>query len=159
MIRTRKQRTNVFREQIEHEWEEKFWKFVEDNPDKPWDWIALSRNPNITFDIVQTNPDKPWDWNGLSMNPNITFDNVLSYPEQSWNWYGLSQNPNITIDNVLSHSEQPWNWSNLSDIRLKDIRFKIYIITPKYLKEKEKNIIMDRINRRTTDKTKSAIKP
>ena len=44
MIFTRKQRTNVFRKQTEHEWTEKFWKFIEDNLDKPWDWQTLSRN-------------------------------------------------------------------------------------------------------------------
>jgi hypothetical protein len=28
----------------------------------------VSRNPNITLDIVYANPDKPWDWHGLSEN-------------------------------------------------------------------------------------------
>jgi hypothetical protein len=41
---------------------------VEANPDKPWDWYALSINPNITMEIVEANPDKPWDWIGLSQN-------------------------------------------------------------------------------------------
>ena len=92
MNRTRKYRTECFREQVEHEWKEKFWKFIEDNLEQPWDWIALSRNPNITFDIVQTHPNKPWDWDSLSQNPNITFDNVLSYPDKPWEWGCLSQN-------------------------------------------------------------------
>ena len=68
MILTRKHRTNVFRKQIKHEWTEKFWKFIEDNPDKPWYWNALSRNPNITFDNVLIHPDKPWNWGNLSQN-------------------------------------------------------------------------------------------
>jgi hypothetical protein len=34
---------------------------VKNNPDKPWDWDWLSKNPNITFDIVKDNPDKPWN--------------------------------------------------------------------------------------------------
>ena len=37
-------------------------------PDKPWSWLWLSQNPNITWEIVQANPDKPWDWVGLSLN-------------------------------------------------------------------------------------------
>ena len=69
MNRTRKQRTQIFRKQIEHEWTEKFWKFVEDNPDKPWAWSCLSRNPNITFDMVLTHHELPWNWSGLSANP------------------------------------------------------------------------------------------
>ena len=68
MIRTRKHRTNVFRKQIEHEWKEKYWKFIEDNLNKPWNWDRLSQNPNITFDIVQSHPDKPWNWVNLSRN-------------------------------------------------------------------------------------------
>ena len=27
---------------------------------KNWNWRGLSRNPNITWEIVQANPDKPW---------------------------------------------------------------------------------------------------
>ena len=68
MIRIRQYRTNVFREQIEHEWKEKFWKFIENHPDKPWKWNWLSQNPNITFDIVLAHPDKPWHWGWLSRN-------------------------------------------------------------------------------------------
>jgi len=37
MIRTRKERTKIFREQVEHEWKEKFWKLIENHYDKPWE--------------------------------------------------------------------------------------------------------------------------
>ena len=62
MIRTRKQRTKFFRDQVECEWKEKFWKFIEDNPNKPWDWRYLSENPNITFDSVFAHAELPWNW-------------------------------------------------------------------------------------------------
>jgi len=52
MVFTRKQRTNVFRKQLEHEWKEKFWKFIEDNLDKPWNWNDLSQN---TFSKAKQN--------------------------------------------------------------------------------------------------------
>src|SRR5690348_154197 len=40
-------------------------------PDQPgWDWYWISRNPNITWEIVNSHPDWPWSWNGLSRNPN-----------------------------------------------------------------------------------------
>ena len=35
-----------------------YFDFVKNNPDKPWNWYALSGNPNITWDIVRDNPDK-----------------------------------------------------------------------------------------------------
>ena len=46
-------------------------KLLNTFPDKEWDWYALSRNPNITWNIVEANPNKPWDWDGLSQNLNI----------------------------------------------------------------------------------------
>ena len=45
-----------------------YFDFVKNNPDKPWNWYALSGNPNITWDIVRDNPDKPWEWDALSRN-------------------------------------------------------------------------------------------
>ena len=115
MILTRQYRTKIFRKQIEHQWAEKFWKFIENNPDKSWDWSCLSRNPNITFDDVLAHPNKSWNWIFLSANPNITFDNVLAHPDKPWNWYWLSQNPNITFDIVQTHPKQPWDWNGLSN--------------------------------------------
>ena len=29
-------------------------------------WSYLSKNTNITWDIVENNPDKPWSWYWLS---------------------------------------------------------------------------------------------
>ena len=31
----------------------KLWNLVQANPDKPWNWAALSENPNITWEIVK----------------------------------------------------------------------------------------------------------
>ena len=45
-----------------------FIQFVLDNPDKPWNWCALSSNSSITIEDVKNNPDKHWDWDCLSMN-------------------------------------------------------------------------------------------
>ena len=42
---------------------------MQQHPDKPWDWQGLSRNSNITWDIVQQYPDKDWNWCALSWNP------------------------------------------------------------------------------------------
>ena len=61
MIRTRKERTKIFREQVECEWHDHFKKFIEDNQDKSWWWDRLSANPNITLDSVLSHSDKPWE--------------------------------------------------------------------------------------------------
>ncbi len=49
-------------------------------------------NPNITFDIIQDNPDKPWDWLGISRNPNITWKIIQDNPDKNWSWYNISRN-------------------------------------------------------------------
>ena len=82
MFITRKERTTFLRKQVEDEWNTKFWTFIEENDDKPWDWNSLSKNPNITLDSVLSHPDKPWNWVLLSLNPNITFDIVHCHPDK-----------------------------------------------------------------------------
>jgi hypothetical protein len=47
-----------------------------------WNYNRISRNPNVTWDIVQPNPDKPWDYNKLSKNPNITWEIVQANPDK-----------------------------------------------------------------------------
>ena len=69
---------------INNSWGEKWFQFIKTNPDKPWDFWSLSRNPNITWDIVKANPDKPWDFWSLSGNPNITCDIVKANPDDRW---------------------------------------------------------------------------
>ena len=43
-------------------------KLLKKYPDKPWNWEWISRNPNITIDIINQNPDKPWNWDLISNN-------------------------------------------------------------------------------------------
>jgi len=38
------------------------------------DFCWISRNQNITWQVVKNNPDKSWNFNKLSRNPNITWD-------------------------------------------------------------------------------------
>ena len=47
----------------------KWFQFILENPNKPWNWNSISQNPNITMDIIRENPDKPWDWEYISRNP------------------------------------------------------------------------------------------
>ena len=43
----------------------KWFQYILDNPEKPWDYFELSSNPNITWEIVKANPEKPWDYSLL----------------------------------------------------------------------------------------------
>jgi len=60
------------------------WDTIKANPDIPWDYRALSNNPNITWDIIKANPDKPWDYTLLSFNPKITLDIVMNNTDRAW---------------------------------------------------------------------------
>jgi hypothetical protein len=93
---------------------------VEANPQIPWNWATLSKNPNITIEIIKKYPNKRWDWFNISMNPAITFDMILEDIYMPWNWYGVSQNPNITwsiINSTLADNGEfliSWKWYDLS---------------------------------------------
>lgn len=38
------------------------------HPEKPWNYVHLSRNPNITWEIVSSNSQIKWDYQLLSNN-------------------------------------------------------------------------------------------
>ena len=37
-------------------------------------WNYISENPLITWDSIESNPDLPWNYLGVSKNPNITIE-------------------------------------------------------------------------------------
>ena len=41
-------------------------------------WDSISEYPNITWEIIKNNPDKPWVWDCLSRNPNINPNSIES---------------------------------------------------------------------------------
>ena len=89
---SRKRRTSLFRQLVEKEWREYYWKFVLKYSDK-LNWERISRNPNITMDIIEKYLDKPWNWYGVSCNSNITMDIIEKYLDKSWDWISISENP------------------------------------------------------------------
>ena len=44
-------------------------EIVCNNPDIPWDWRAISENPNITMEIICNNLHIPWNPNAICRNP------------------------------------------------------------------------------------------
>ena len=68
--------------------------------------IGISRNINITWDIIQNNPNKPWNWLGISINPNITWDIIINNPWKRWKWHQISLNPNITMEIIKNNPEK-----------------------------------------------------
>ena len=58
------------------------------NDGKYINYKALSRNPNLTLEILEKYEDKGWDWgyNGISSNPNLTLEWLEKYPNKNWYW-------------------------------------------------------------------------
>ena len=104
---------NIY-DKIMDKWSEQWIKFIKDNPDKNWDWRAISCNPNITWKIIQDNPNMSWEWYAISAHPNITFDIVQNNPDEPWDWKHLSDNPNINFDIVKNNPDKEWDYYALS---------------------------------------------
>lgn len=83
-------------------------------PEQAWDYYYLSKNPNITWDIVCAHPDKPWNYRQLSANINITWQIVQNHANRPWDYRYLSANPNITPDIVQNNPDKPWDYAFLS---------------------------------------------
>jgi len=75
----------------------------------PWDFQGISRNPNLTIEMIRKFYKKKWSWTTISQNPGITMDMVENNSDLPWERYGLSSNPNLTIDYIKSH---PVSWRN-----------------------------------------------
>jgi hypothetical protein len=84
------------------------------NMDKPWVWESVSDNPNITIEFILSHMDKKLCWSSISYNSNITPNDVQNYPRLPWDWYWLSKNPNITLNFIEFYIDKPWDWSYLS---------------------------------------------
>lgn len=90
------------------------WEIIQNNPDKPWNYYHLSANPIITWEIVKNNPDKPWCYRYLSENPNVTWEMVEANPDKNWSYGELSLHPNITWEIIKANPDKPWNYYYMS---------------------------------------------
>ena len=68
-----------------------YFKLINNNKDKPWNWEYLSKNENITVDFIKNNLEKPWNWKYLSKNPNITWEFIENNLDKDWDWKYLSK--------------------------------------------------------------------
>ena len=55
----------------------------------------------ITLDCIEQNIDYPWDWSAISLNPNVTIEFVEKHLDKSWSWASLSKHPNMTLDIIV----------------------------------------------------------
>lgn len=77
-------------------------KLLKTFPNKNWNYIDLSKNPNIKLSYVKQH-NKYWDWYHLSSNPGITFNDILTNPDFNWNSKNVLKNPNTTMEHILNN--------------------------------------------------------
>jgi hypothetical protein len=70
---------------MENNWSNYWFKFIIQLSKKPLIWYLISKNPNLTMEIIEKYPDKPWEWNLISCNLNLTMDMIEKYPDKHWN--------------------------------------------------------------------------
>lgn len=64
----------------------------------------ISKNKNITWNIIKNNINEPWDWNAVSLNPNITMQIILNNPEHKWNIHMLILNKSISLEELKENN-------------------------------------------------------
>lgn len=88
-------------------------EMMKSNPDD-WNWDGISKNSDITMDVVESNLECPWNSEGLSRNPNLTIEFIERHQEYQWNWEQISRNEGITMEDIERHKEMPWKWEYVS---------------------------------------------
>lgn len=95
-------------------------KTIELNVEKNWNWIELSKNETISFDIdfVRNHQDKPWDWHTLSARSDIKLDNksLFSLIDKDWDWSRVSSCSTISFDEecITKIFSKPVDWFAIS---------------------------------------------
>ena len=85
-------------------------------PDKPWNWQILAKCQQLSYAIICFEKifEKNLDLRFISKNPNVTCEIIEKYINSSWCWKELSKNPNITCEFVDKYINMPWCWRHLS---------------------------------------------
>ena len=76
----------------------------------------MSKNPNITDELVKNNINQDWDFQDIGSNPAITFNMLLSCPHYTKCLFfaGYSKNPKLTIKNITDYFDCEWSIKEIS---------------------------------------------
>ena len=90
------------------------WEIIKNNQHQDWYIGHISKNPCITWEIIQNNPEINWDYHNISRNPNITWEIIQNNPDIDWSWNYVAENPNITWEIIQTNSDKLSSGWNLS---------------------------------------------
>ena len=87
------------------------WDIILKYPDKYWNWHELSKN--MPLNIILSNPNKPWNWHNICYyNTVIDHDALAETNHKNIRWGGLSFYVSLNI--IRKYSNKTWNWYNIS---------------------------------------------
>lgn len=92
-------------------------ELVIDFPDKPWDlsYFIASKSSEFKYPLVKALPDKNWDWNFMSSCDDLDTELVVKFHFKPWNWKLLSSNSAVTVDTWFATLREPWNYKKICE--------------------------------------------
>lgn len=73
-----------------------FVNLLKKYPNKKWNMVAISSNPNVSLKFITENPEIKWEWYyGVSRNSNLTKEFVNENINKDWDWKYLSEHLNV----------------------------------------------------------------
>lgn len=98
--------------------------------DKEWDWLQLSKNKDLSIEVLNKYINKPWALRFLSKNKNLTLDFILSKVSKPWNcWiYEDIKHTGFTLEHLVNNRHIHLDWSQVCESP--DINFEIIKKTP-----------------------------
>ena len=91
---------------------------IESNPDKPWQWVFICHNRNITMDFMKKHPEQSYKIVSC-FNPviykNITWKMMAEIAKESYEWDTVCRAPDLTWKDIVDHPYYPWKWHTLSE--------------------------------------------
>ena len=93
-------------------------EIIENNIDKDWDWTrGISKNPNLTLEIIEKYSNKNWLWYYISINPSLIIEMINKFPNKDWHWNYIFTNPfNKDYENELNKLEKLQKIQNFKKI-------------------------------------------
>ncbi len=84
-------------------------EYVIVNPNLPWNWYEISKNPSLTINHVALLPQCPWVFRIISHNKTLTVKFIKSHIDQDWDWEAISYNSAISIADFDANHDMPWD--------------------------------------------------
>jgi hypothetical protein len=87
------------------------WNIIKKYPNI-WNYEYLSRNMNITPEIIRNNLDIPWDFKNISDNYSLDIEFIREYKD-ILDFTNLSCNPCVDLDMIESNLDLPWDFKSV----------------------------------------------